>query len=200
MPALLSDNDILLIDTRPWEEYRAGHPAGALHAPVNSVFPTLAGSFVQPTDRVCLIVRREHLDEAVLDFMRVGLDNVEFFIEPNQLPSAANGNGQFAKIEEISAGTFAERLELQDTFVLDVRGDAELRRTGWVRNALNVAHVQLPIRSNELPRDCNIHVYCESGSRSRYSCGYLQRLGHKVTYVDGGIVDWKARGFPVETA
>lgn len=63
---------------------------------------------------------------------------------------------------------------------------------------------ELTHKENEakLPKDKTIMVYCGS-----FTCGasakgaaILEVLGYKVLEFDGGIKDWQAAGFPIESS
>ena len=44
-----------------------------------------------------------------------------------------------------------------------------------------------------------IHVICARGARSQRAAEYLAEIGHDVVNVEGGMVQWTGRGFPIET-
>ena len=49
-------------------------------------------------------------------------------------------------------------------------------------------------------KDRNVVVYCASGKRSARACGIRKNKGLKALYnIEGGIRQWMADGYPVET-
>lgn len=86
-----------------------------------------------------------------------------------------------------------------DTVVLDVREPAEYA-AGHVPGALNLPQAELASRLEELPRDRELLVICEAGSRSRKAAQWLTQLGfdHAVN-VSGGTSAWRAAGQSVTT-
>ena len=81
-------------------------------------------------------------------------------------------------------------------FLLDVRTQGEWDEI-HVPNATLIPLDELESRLNELPKDQEIVVMCRSGNRSQTGRDILRSAGFKsVTSMDGGIVDWKAAGYP----
>lgn len=197
--ALLSRPKHVFVDTRPWEQYQAGHLPGSLFIPLNRAFTGTVGSYVEPDQQICLIIEPTQIEEAITDCIRIGLDNVVSYITPDQL------NEFFARIKpsvsaaEIDVHTLLDRIDRPEMLLLDVRKGTELIDTGHIEGAFNIAHLQLLSRHRELPRDKHIHVVCQHGERSRLAYGFLERLGYSITYVDGGMAAWKNVRYPVLT-
>ena len=80
-----------------------------------------------------------------------------------------------------------------DLFLLDVRTPQE-----HASQAIEGSHLlplqELGSRTNELPRNREIVVYCRTGSRSAYACSYLAGLGYNVKNLEGGIISWNMSG------
>lgn len=88
----------------------------------------------------------------------------------------------------------------QNPFILDVREPAELRETGCIQGAVNIAVRDVAKRVNELPKDLDhpIVVLCESGSRSAHAAIYLRAYGYtNVKNLEFGMREWKNQGFPL---
>ena len=86
-----------------------------------------------------------------------------------------------------------------DVFLLDVRTKEE-----YNESHIKTAHL-IPVQELEqnidlIPKDRNVVVYCASGKRSARACGILKNKGLKALYnIEGGIRQWMADGYPVET-
>ncbi len=85
-----------------------------------------------------------------------------------------------------------------DVFVLDVREQFE-----WdefhIPNTTLIPLGELAGRVNEVPRDAKIVVVCRSGNRSQEGRDILKQAGFEnVTSMNGGVVDWRASGYPVQ--
>ena len=79
--------------------------------------------------------------------------------------------------------------------VLDVREDVEWAH-GHIEGATHIPLHDLPARVSEVP-DGQTLVVCKVGARSALATDYLQRSGHDVVNLDGGMLDWQAAGRPM---
>jgi glyoxylase-like metal-dependent hydrolase (beta-lactamase superfamily II)/rhodanese-related sulfurtransferase len=78
--------------------------------------------------------------------------------------------------------------------VLDVREPGEYDH-GHVPGALNIPQADLASRMDEVPRDREIVVICQVGSRSRRAAQFLKQMGYpQVTSVAGGTDAWDRAG------
>ena len=93
--------------------------------------------------------------------------------------------------------------------LIDIRTDAQLRRDGWVPQALlierNVLEWRLdPASAHRLPQDLGLGdqvvIMCDEGYTSSLAAASLRQLGFgRATDVDGGYQAWRAAGYPVVT-
>ncbi|HON08374.1 MAG TPA: FAD-dependent oxidoreductase [Verrucomicrobiota bacterium] len=73
--------------------------------------------------------------------------------------------------------------------VLDVRTPAE-RAKGSIPGSIHIALDELRNRINELPKDMEILVHCQSGQRSYFACRILKQNGFKVKNLSGSYLTW----------
>lgn len=90
-----------------------------------------------------------------------------------------------------------ELYQQEDVFVLDVREQFE-----WddfhVPNTTLIPLGQLSSRVNEIPKDAQIVVICNSGNRSDEGRDILLNAGYtNVTSMDGGVQAWRSLGYPI---
>jgi rhodanese-related sulfurtransferase len=99
---------------------------------------------------------------------------------------------------EISVAEAAAKREA-GAFVLDVRTPeewADFHAPGSTLIPLD----QLAARVNEVPRDQEVVVVCRSGNRSQQGRDILLNAGFtQVTSMAGGLNEWRAAGYPVES-
>lgn len=200
-PALLSAEDlanlagrtdVALVDTRQDRSaFMQRHMPGALYAPFDKTFPTVTGSYIVPDTPIYLIIDEEHIEEAVRDLVRIGLDNVVGYATFETMTTYADQGGAMTSIQEIDI-TEIDAFNRQDGVqVLDVRRKSEFD-AGHVPGAQNIAHTRLLDRMDEVPEDKQLLVHCRSGARSAVAAALLERAGHDVVYVNGLIDDWRA--------
>lgn len=76
---------------------------------------------------------------------------------------------------------------VENGFLLDVRNPPELAVES-VPGALNIPLPQLRARLGELPRDCDILVFCRSAQRSYYATRILLQNGFKARNISGAML------------
>lgn len=194
--AAADDRTHAIVDTRPWQAFRTGHVSGALSLPLTRSFSTDAGSMIDETQMIYLIVDPSRLDEAVRDLIRVGLDNIGGWIEPAAVDEYAAAGGRLVPTVEVSASEAQAMLGTIKPLVLDARRSAEFA-AGHIPGAMNIAHTRLLARLGEVPKDRLILVHCQGGGRSARACSLLQKHGYEVANLAGGISAWEQAGAPV---
>jgi sulfur-carrier protein adenylyltransferase/sulfurtransferase len=105
-----------------------------------------------------------------------------------------------AAVREIDVETARELAERDAVAVVDVREPAEWA-DGYIPGASLIPRGEIGDRIGAVAPDRAqpIALYCASGKRSALAARTLEQLGYSdVVSVVGGIVEWKARGFPVE--
>jgi rhodanese-related sulfurtransferase len=107
--------------------------------------------------------------------------------------------GFFIRTASTDATTLAQRLRDRSLHILDVRQPAEWRH-GHIHGAHNLPLMQLKRRLATLPQDKTIVTVCASGHRSNAAARTLQRAGHQVENLRGGMHAWTKAGLPVEKA
>jgi hydroxyacylglutathione hydrolase len=184
----------IVADTRSWDEYKAGHISGSIFVPMNTAFVSTAGAVLEDTAPLCLIVAEPQLHEALTDLRRIGLDNVSAYVTPESIQTYASSGGALTPSGEIGVAELRGRMQVDGCVVLDVRNASELKEDGSIPGAHHIAYSRLFAEKDRLPKDRDIYVYCLSGSRSAYACGYLDSLGYMAWHVTGGFEAWIAAG------
>jgi len=190
------ENNMMVIDTRPWAAFKQGHLPGALHLPLNNTFNTDAGSLIGEEEAIHIIIEPSRVDEAVRDLIRVGLDDLRGWYDASKLDAFVASGGRLVTTPEVTADEAHTLLEKKQPFGLDVRRKTEFAE-GHIAGATNIAHTRLRSRLSDVPKDRHILVNCRSGARSARACSLLQRHGYDVTNLAGGILAWDMANTPV---
>lgn len=82
--------------------------------------------------------------------------------------------------------------------LLDVRTPEEFA-SGHIPGAVNIPVESLQSRLSEISSDQDIVVYCRSGNRSAQASQILAQAGYSAIYDLGGIINWSAQGYPVQS-
>ncbi|MCS7090473.1 MAG: rhodanese-like domain-containing protein, partial [Limisphaera sp.] len=83
------------------------------------------------------------------------------------------------------------QLDPSRTILLDVRTEVE-RRQGALPGSVHIPLHQLRERLEELPRDREIIVACQSGQRSYFACRLLEQRGFRTRNLSGSYRTWLA--------
>ena len=192
LASMADRTDVAFVDARlNREAFLSAHLPGSLFAPFNKTFNTVVGSFVEPEMPIYLLIEAEHIQEAVRDLVRIGLDDIRGYATPDMLETYREGGGRTASIEQQHMNDIAE-LRRKGVTVLDVRNASEWEASR-VPGSANLAYPRLWVRRNEVPTGGTLAVHCMTGGRSSVSAALLQRLGHDVIFLQGNYVDWAAR-------
>jgi len=187
---------VAIADTRPWDEFRAGHVPGSLSFPLIRSFNTDAGSMIRDTQDIYLVIEEDRLEEAVRDLVRIGLDRLRGWCPASELARAEPDS--LATIREVSVDEAVGRMESDRWGVLDVRRATE-HAEGHIPGSTNIAHTRLMGRLDEVPNDTELLVHCRSGERSARATAFLQRAGYRVVNLRGGFLAWERAAATVET-
>lgn len=180
----------VVIDTRTWKAFRAGHLPGALYIPLDKSFPTVAGSFIEDTQAIILVADEARVEEAVRNLVRVGLDRITGIVTPAVLEQHLGTSSHRATSEDIDAGSLHARIDDPSLFLLDVRNTSEFKQ-GHIPGATGAPYTRLASRLADLPKDKQIIVNCQGGSRSARAVAFLERAGFKATNLAGGFQAWE---------
>jgi len=188
--AALDAPEVVVIDTRPWPAFRDAHLPGALWTPLDHHLPSAIGSYVEPEQRLALIVEPSRLDETARLLARIGLDRVEAWAAPADMQSLAlEDPRRLRRTKEIAPGALPDAGERAS--ILDVRRAGE-HAAGALPGAANIAHTRLKERLDEVPRGEPLVVHCQTGIRSACASSFLEREGYDPTNLAGGYLAWSS--------
>jgi len=103
-------------------------------------------------------------------------------------------------LEAVEGDELLHRVRAGEVTVLDVRPDEEYR-AGHIPGAVSIPVSELKARLRELPRKREIIAYC----RGPYcvmaveAVGILRKQGFLAHRMEEGVVEWRARGWRVES-
>ncbi|MCB9642620.1 MAG: metalloregulator ArsR/SmtB family transcription factor [Myxococcales bacterium] len=120
-----------------------------------------------------------------------------------QLPEVREAKRLFHEepqsIAELDAPTLMERVERGDVLLLDLRESSEYT-AGHLPGARSMPAEDLDTQLEALPTDQEIVAYCR-GPYCVVSVDVVHRLqdkGYKARWLDAGVAEWKAAGYPLE--
>jgi rhodanese-related sulfurtransferase len=105
-----------------------------------------------------------------------------------------------SRVRETTVDAIHSRLETKDKFVLvDVREDTEFAKD-HLPGAIHLGKgvIERDIEKCVPDLDTEIVLYCGGGFRSALAADNLQKMGYRnVISMDGGIREWREKGFPL---
>ena len=193
---LVGDGEVVL-DVRSRADFAAGHIPGVINVPLSDSFPTSCG-WLLPYDRPIYFVAdgEEQAREAARDLAFIGIDACEGYFDVAALDGWGAEHGGLETTAVVDWADADRAVREENAFLLDVRNVTEWNG-GHVPSAHRVHLGYLRDRTDEIPRDRPVLIYCSSGNRSAIAASLLQAEGFKdVRNIDGGMLDRIRRGLP----
>jgi hydroxyacylglutathione hydrolase len=175
-----------ILDLRPSEQFSAGHPKGAVNIAHGSKVGYWAGWILPGDARIVLLGSSDHVADAQVQLLRVGLDRIEGCLDGG-FAAWRDAGLPVEAIPTIDARELQSRLQRRERFtLLDVRTRKEFE-AGHIDGAVNLPVGDLP-RAEPPPSDGPVLTMCEAGFRSGLAASLLQRRGvRKIMNVAGGM-------------
>lgn len=200
--------DLVLVDTRTPEEFQEAHIKGAVSIPEKVFEEKLS---LLPTDRnapvvlYCNGVKCGKSKKAAKKAEAAGYRNLAIYAEgfpvwEEKGFAIVAGPEHAKKIETAKLKPAELKLLLdaksKDIVIVDVRDESEFKE-GHIPTAINIPVETFALRSEVLPKEKKIAVYCNTGGRSYNAYRKLMKLAypniHQTTFAE-----WKEAGMPVE--
>jgi hydroxyacylglutathione hydrolase len=127
-----------------------------------------------------------HPESVTRDLALIGLDRVLGYFDEGVLQGRDD-------VQSTTAISTAAMLEKQAAFAIDVRSTSE-RNAGHIPGTHHIPLGYLTDHVQDIPRDREIVVHCQSGSRAAIAASVLQAHGFtNVKPVKGGYGEWSSR-------
>jgi hydroxyacylglutathione hydrolase len=188
--------DAVVLDTRMELGSTAALVPGAIAIWPHGV-PRWAGWFLPYDQPILLVSDADDISPVVRDLWRMGYDRLEGFLSGGMHAWLASGLDT-ASIGVITVQRLCHLLdEDQDVWILDVRSPEEVQRQA-IPDAHNIHLSHVPERSDEVPRDRPVYIFCGSGVRATVAASLLKRKGwDNLTVVLGGLAGWSSITCPL---
>lgn len=182
------EQNAIVIDTRPKEEFRKGHIKGAINLQDGEKFETWLGSILQPDEQCYLIAGTdETLDTVIQKAAKIGYEqNIKAAIV-----TPYNAALQSTNINPDNFKSSPERYT-----IVDVRNWSEINDGKIFNHALTIPLPELRDRITEIPVDKPIIVHCAAGYRSAAATSIIAGKITSVPVYDlsEAIVEIMAKG------
>jgi rhodanese-related sulfurtransferase len=180
--------DVWILDTRQSTVFTLGFVPGSFSIGLDGRFAEWAGSLLPLNQALILVTDAGKEKESITRLARVGIDNVQGYLDGGYDAWVAAGE-QIDMIIDIEPDEFAMDLPHDDLLeVIDVRKPAEFE-AGHVKGAVNVPLDSLkdPVNVAMISDEHNLYVHCAGGYRSVIAASILKHHGyHNLRNVLGG--------------
>ena len=198
----------VLIDARTTEEYDEAHIPGALNVPekkFNELQTTL------PADKSSLLViycngvkcgksKKVANTAAAAGYTNIIIYGEGFPVweEKNMKVVAGPGYGKKIETKMYHPAELSDLIKThKDSYVLvDVRDESEFKE-GHISTAINIPAEVFALKSEVLPKEKMIIVYCNTGSRSYMAYRKLIKLAYPDIY-QALFAEWRDAHMPIE--
>jgi hydroxyacylglutathione hydrolase len=151
------DPSVLIVDTRPQEDFKKAHLSNAINLMNDTKFETWLGSIVNPGEPFYLIAENEtELNELIERAAKIGYEKqIKLAFVSNYGTNKMN----FFDSEELKRNQ-------EDFTIIDVRNDSEVKEKEIFSNAIHIPLYELREHINNIPLHKPILVHCAGGFRS----------------------------------
>jgi glyoxylase-like metal-dependent hydrolase (beta-lactamase superfamily II)/rhodanese-related sulfurtransferase len=186
------DSNTVILDVRSYFSFGGLHVPGAYNIDFTGNLPTFAGWVLSPEMNILLVAESYKIAAAASIWLkRVGIDNVTGFLRDGIHQWVVEGL-PVDYIQQISPIELETMLEDGNTLVVDGR-DKIAFNDNHVDDSINIPSPELRTRYEELDKDRNIVVICNSGGRSNLGISILKQKGFKKLYnLAGGMKGYLA--------
>jgi rhodanese-related sulfurtransferase len=186
-----------LLDTRPAEQFAAGHLRGALHVDLRGRFAAWAALLIRASERLLLIAENvRRANEARERLARVGLTHVVGY---SQFEGGKwlDAGMELARMPLMYCKDVGSLLQEQSVRLIDARSHAEWRK-GHLPGAIAMPLLELAATTLDIIPVRRGFVYCQQGFRATTAASILLRRGvADVGVLFDGIEGWMALGWPL---
>jgi glyoxylase-like metal-dependent hydrolase (beta-lactamase superfamily II)/rhodanese-related sulfurtransferase len=151
------NHEILIIDTRPQEQFKKAHLKNAINLMNDTKFETWLGSIVNPGEQFYLIAENETvLNELIERTAKIGYEKqitLAFVMDFGNTTMKIFDNNELKQNEEAYT-------------IIDIRNHSEVKTNKIFANAIHIPLHELRERTNEIPFHKPIVVHCAGGYRS----------------------------------
>lgn len=177
------DPNVIIVDTRPAEQFKSSHLPNAINLMNGEKFETWLGSIISPGELFYLAgANQKLLDELINRAAEIGYETFikeAFVLDFGVIPS-----------DRLNVEAFKENLSSYT--IVDVRNRTEVKDQAIFKNAINIPLPELRNRINEIPNEKPIVVHCAGGYRSAAGSSIIEsKADTKVFDLSDQIKDFQ---------
>ncbi|MFO8062800.1 MAG: rhodanese-like domain-containing protein [bacterium] len=178
----------VVLDGRDYDAFGGQHVPGSYHIDCGGKFSTFSGWVIPPNKKILLVAgSKEQAETMALKLRRVGLDNIEGFLNGSLFEWSKNGL-EAGHLRVVSASEAYNMMNGKDSIVfVDVRAPDEFEDM-HIKGTVNIPAPDLRTDYKKLSKKDTILLSCTTGHRSSLGASILMQKGFENLFnVAGGI-------------
>lgn len=176
-------DEVIIIDVRSSEEYKAGHIPNAININVDEL-----------ENRLNEI--EDYKNKPIITYCNTGNKSgkASEILVNNGFQDVTNAQDvkefeyDLVQYEDVRGAAFQTFIdENKDTVLVDVRPAKQVKEEGMIEGAINVPFDEVEDHLDQLPKDKTIGLYCNTGTKSAEVAKQLEGLGYEkiVNSIEG---------------
>jgi len=170
-------DDILLIDTRPYEKYKEGHIIHAINIPLSEISRQIDTISKWKNKPICLYDEDDDKSFKAAEVLAANRFKIIYNAEGLKQYNYAD----IVSYINLTGSEFEKLLEEQDSIIIDCRSKTSYD-AGHIKGAISIPVSELEQNLNKLPKDKKIFLYCNVGTASSRASGILSNHGYTQIY------------------
>ena len=156
-PETSLDPSLVIIDSRPQQQFKKGHLKNAINLMNDNSFETWLGSIVNPQEKFYLIAENEIvLNELISRIAKIGYEG--------QIQLAISGD--IGRVVTANFDSQDLKNHEENYTIIDIRNPSEIKTKKIFEHTIEIPLYELRERTGEIPLNKPIVVHCEAGFRS----------------------------------
>ena len=181
-------DEVIIIDVRSSEEYKAGHIPNAININVDELESRLNEI-------------EDYKNKPIIAYCNSGKKSgtaAEILVK-NGFQDVTNAQGvkefqyDLVHYEDVRGEAFQTLIdENKDIVLVDVRPAKQVKEEGMIEGAINVPFDEVKDHLDQLPKDKTIALYCNTGTKSAEVAKQLEGLGYeKIVNAIEGVKEYE---------
>jgi glyoxylase-like metal-dependent hydrolase (beta-lactamase superfamily II)/rhodanese-related sulfurtransferase len=170
----LKKEGVTILDVRTPDDFEKGHIPGSINIGLNGQFAIWAGTLLDYSRPVVLVIPPGKESETMIRLARVGLEGIRGFLDGG-FDAWKNSGASIEGVSSIDPEDFVSYVE-RGYRILDVRKSGEFE-SGHIKGATFITLQDLENRMSELNKQEPLLIHCAGGYRSMIAVSILRSHG-----------------------
>jgi glyoxylase-like metal-dependent hydrolase (beta-lactamase superfamily II)/rhodanese-related sulfurtransferase len=161
------EKNIIIIDTRPQNNFKDGHFENSINLMIGGKFETWLGSIIAPNEAFYLVAETEtQLDELIERIAKIGYES--------QIKGAFVGLFCATKDDFFNLEKFKNNQK--EYTIVDIRNTSEVKEKTIFSNSIHIPLAELREKTHKIPTNKPILIHCAGGYRSAAGSSIVKNI------------------------